>query len=105
MPLRPFPFPLRVGTDICSIARIRKLLTPKPEATTPALIRFLPKLLTWPERRYFWERFTSVENAQRDLDAVSHYLAGRYEYWSRSIACLRANDCQMGSKGSLPQSF
>jgi holo-[acyl-carrier protein] synthase len=78
MPLRPFPFPLRVGTDICSIARIRKLLTPKIEGTTPPLVRFLPKLLTWPERQYFWHRFLGAENAQNELDAVSHYLAGRY---------------------------
>jgi holo-[acyl-carrier protein] synthase len=85
MPLRPFPFPLRVGTDICSIARIRKLLTPKAAASSPPLVRFLPKLLTWPERRYFWERFASVENAQKELDAVSHFLAGRYEHLSCSI--------------------
>lgn len=78
MPLRPFPFPLRVGTDICSIARIRKLLTPRSKGTIPPLLRLLPKLLTWPERQHFWDRFTSAEHAQTELDAVSHYLAGRY---------------------------
>jgi holo-[acyl-carrier protein] synthase len=79
MPLRPFPLPLRVGTDICSIARVQKLLTPKSRAPPSPLDRFLPKLLTWPERQLFWERFADTENAHNNLETVSQFLAGRQE--------------------------
>ncbi|KAF2650397.1 hypothetical protein K491DRAFT_608859 [Lophiostoma macrostomum CBS 122681] len=79
MPLRAFPYPLRVGTDICHIPRIRAILTARigdTEKKTRPLAQFLSKVLTWPERDYFWHRFDSPTKAYEDLDRVSRYLAG-----------------------------
>lgn len=81
MPPRAFPFPLKVGTDFCHIPRIRKILTKNignGAAETQPLLNFLVKVLTWPERQYFWDRFKGDEEvAYRNLDKVSTYLAGR----------------------------
>ncbi|PVI04533.1 hypothetical protein DM02DRAFT_585818 [Periconia macrospinosa] len=78
MPPRPFPLPLRVGTDICSISRIRKILAPAEGTTIPRLERFLPKLLTWPERQYFGNRFGSHEPSSNHALAIAQFIAGRY---------------------------
>jgi hypothetical protein len=77
MPLRPFPIPLRIGADICSIGRIRRLLRPGQQKVPP-LHRFLPKLLTWPEQQYFWSRFNYTDVAHDSLNKIAQYLAGRY---------------------------
>ncbi|KAF2684375.1 hypothetical protein K458DRAFT_388842 [Lentithecium fluviatile CBS 122367] len=63
---------------------------------SPPLNRFLPKLLTWPERQYFWERFVSVEYSQNNLDAVSNFLAGR---WAAKEACRKACEHLGSSNG------
>jgi len=81
MPPRAFPFALHVGTDLCHIPRIRAVLERKVsrkggEATKP-LSQFLSRLLTWPERQYFWSRFKDDEFAYENLDSVAQYLAGR----------------------------
>ncbi|KAJ4291615.1 hypothetical protein N0V90_009510 [Kalmusia sp. IMI 367209] len=97
MPPRPFPFPLRVGTDICSIARIHKLLSPKPLSPVNSPLRqFLPKLLTWPEQQYFWHRFKDVNNAEYELNKVSQFLAGR---WAAKEACRKGCEHLGSSNG------
>lgn len=55
---KPFPFPLAVGTDICSIPRIRKLLAGKHG------IDFVRKVLRDEER---------VENKRRCDDALENW--------------------------------
>ncbi|KAF2180518.1 hypothetical protein K469DRAFT_729772 [Zopfia rhizophila CBS 207.26] len=90
MPPRPFPYPLKVGIDICSISRIRDVLTKNvviKENERYPLSKFLSKLLTWPERRYFWDRFKNNETAYKDINRVSQYLAGR---WAAKEACRKA---------------
>ncbi|KAJ4359127.1 hypothetical protein N0V95_002451 [Ascochyta clinopodiicola] len=77
MPPRPFPIPLRVGTDLCSVPRIRSLLTQKPYTNKgPALKAFLSKILTHPERAYFRGRFGDDESVFRNTDNVARFLAG-----------------------------
>ncbi|KAF2877423.1 hypothetical protein BDV95DRAFT_601821 [Massariosphaeria phaeospora] len=89
MPVRRFPFPLRVGTDICSVNRIRDILLKNQgkENERRPLHQFLTKLLTWPERQYFWERFKTDELAFKDIKRTSEYLAGR---WAAKEACRKA---------------
>lgn len=78
MPPRPFPYPLRVGADICSVSRIRAIISrPHKGSGKPALERFLNRILTSPERRYFWERFGPADNVSTKFDTVSQFLAGR----------------------------
>ncbi|KAH7121174.1 hypothetical protein B0J11DRAFT_508199 [Dendryphion nanum] len=91
MPLRPFPYSLRVGTDICSISRVRELLTGKNRKTnsdpTALLAQFLTKVFTWPERQAFEDRFDSYAKACKHPDQVSAFLAGR---WAAKEACRKA---------------
>ncbi|KAH6676778.1 hypothetical protein B0J14DRAFT_698784 [Halenospora varia] len=49
MPPRPFPFPLNVGTDICRISRIARILTKSHD-----------------HARRFWEKVLSPHEAKRD---------------------------------------
>ncbi|PZD29667.1 hypothetical protein A1F97_10287, partial [Pyrenophora tritici-repentis] len=76
MPLRPFPIPFKVGTDICYVPRIRKFIT-QPSNGEPQrpLRRLLRKLLTEHERRYFWQRFGSGAPFN-SIERVSQFLAG-----------------------------
>ncbi|KAF2275671.1 uncharacterized protein EI97DRAFT_69223 [Westerdykella ornata] len=89
MPPRPFPYPLRIGTDICHIPRIRALISKKVPGDNDAqpLDRFLSHILTWPERQHFINRFGRVGKALDDADNVAKYLAGR---WAAKEACRKA---------------
>lgn len=73
MPLRPFPFALRVGTDICNVSRIRQLLA--KQAYQQKLFK---RIFTEPERTYLWHRFGPQHEVFGNLDVVSEYVAGRY---------------------------
>jgi holo-[acyl-carrier protein] synthase len=77
MPLRPFPYALRVGTDICNVARVRQMLARKGDNLT-YLGKFTRRVLTIPERVYFWQRFGPSRDISTKLDAVSEFLAGRF---------------------------
>lgn len=77
MPLRPFPFALRVGTDICNVSRVRRLVAGKFEGRS-YLNRFVRRILTDPEATYFWNRFGPQSELHTKLDAVAQYLAGRF---------------------------
>ncbi|KAH9868818.1 hypothetical protein J1614_007892 [Plenodomus biglobosus] len=88
MPPRPFPYPLLVGNDICRIDRIRKIITgiDGTKAELRPLTKFMQRLLTPPEMKYFWRRF-SPEDIERRTDDVSQYLAGRF---AAKEACRKA---------------
>lgn len=78
MPPRPFPFPLRVGIDLCSVTRIRSVITRKVNGNKgPPLNAFLQRVLTHPERSYFRERFGTDDDVFRNLENVARFLAGR----------------------------
>ncbi|KAH8679049.1 hypothetical protein BGZ60DRAFT_402425 [Tricladium varicosporioides] len=49
MPPRPFPFPINVGTDVCRVSRIARILTKSHD-----------------HARRFWERVLSPHEAKRD---------------------------------------
>ncbi|KAH7382537.1 hypothetical protein DE146DRAFT_636701 [Phaeosphaeria sp. MPI-PUGE-AT-0046c] len=74
MPPRPFPYALRVGTDICNVPRIRRLVAREG----PYLEKFARRVLTAPERTYFWQRFGPPQDVGSKLDVVSNFLAGRF---------------------------
>lgn len=79
MPPRPFPYPLRIGTDICNVARLRSLIIRhKEDDSLRVLTRFLNRIFTLPEREYFWSRFGHAEGVLTKLDAASQFLAGRF---------------------------
>jgi hypothetical protein len=75
MPPRPFPSALRLGTDICNVSRIRAMLARGKEL--PHVHKFTQKILTAPERAYFWNRFGPPEDILTKLDTASNFLAGR----------------------------
>ncbi|OAL03388.1 hypothetical protein IQ06DRAFT_302387 [Phaeosphaeriaceae sp. SRC1lsM3a] len=76
MPPRPFPYTLRVGTDICNVSRIRRLVA--REGDRHYLEKFTRRILTAPERTYFWQRFGPSHDVDSRLDVVSNFLAGRF---------------------------
>jgi holo-[acyl-carrier protein] synthase len=78
MPLRPFPFPFRVGTDICNVSRLRTIITRRSDNEPLRPLRqYLRRVLTDHERQYFWKRFGPEEAVLGKMDAVSQFLAGR----------------------------
>ena len=80
MPPRPFPLPLRIGTDLCNITRIRSLITKRDKGKTGRpLHAFLSKILTHPERSYFHERFGTNESTVHKEEDIARFLAGRCE--------------------------
>jgi hypothetical protein len=108
MPPRPFPFPFRVGTDICSAARVRALITKhNKEYPLNPLIQFLKRTLTDPERLHFWDRFTKKiprEEILSQANAVSVFLAGRCVHTAPAIN-PRLTSLKVCCKRSLPQSM
>jgi holo-[acyl-carrier protein] synthase len=76
MPPRPFPFTLRLGTDICNVSRVRRLLARKGDSML-YLKKFTKRVLTEPECAYFFGRFGPKTHIESNLDTVSEFLAGR----------------------------
>ncbi|EUC36152.1 hypothetical protein COCCADRAFT_88989 [Bipolaris zeicola 26-R-13] len=90
MPPRAFPFPFRVGTDICSISRIRNVITRRNDGDPlRPLHQFLKRVLTSHEQQYFWQRFASADDILTKTDAVATFLAGRF---AAKEACRKACD-------------
>jgi holo-[acyl-carrier protein] synthase len=78
MPPRLFPYPLRIGTDVCNVSRLRRIFATKNRHGQPYMLhKFLKKVLTQPERIYFEDRFGQSQEVMTKLEAVSEYLAGR----------------------------
>ncbi|KAI4643576.1 hypothetical protein J4E93_006586 [Alternaria ventricosa] len=90
MPPRPFPFPFRVGTDICNVQRVRSIITPRAgsegEPLRP-LRHYLKRVFTEHERQYFWNRFGPEESVLEKADVISKFLAGRF---AAKEACRKA---------------
>lgn len=63
-PLRAFPFPLNIGTDICHIARIYDILV------TPKAGRFVGRILTEGERRHAATRLAALSAKALTGDGV-----------------------------------
>jgi holo-[acyl-carrier protein] synthase len=75
MPIRPFPYPLAIGTDIVHVARVRAILQ-RAEGNPERLDRFLQRFLLPPERDDFYKNRERL--IERQLDVNSKHLAGRY---------------------------
>ena len=80
MPPRPFPFPLRIGTDVCYLPRIRNFFRIDSHGKNGGHFEgFLKRILTHPERVHFRHRFgTNQEIISSDITPVAKFLAGRY---------------------------
>ncbi|KAG9191863.1 holo-[acyl-carrier protein] synthase [Alternaria panax] len=98
MPLRPFPYPFQVGTDICNVSRLRAVLTRDygGEPLRP-LHQYLRRVLTDHERQYFWNRFGPEEAIAKKMASVSQFLAGRF---AAKEACRKAcSHLDMNARG------
>ncbi|KAF2141403.1 uncharacterized protein K452DRAFT_309171 [Aplosporella prunicola CBS 121167] len=65
MPPRPFPYPFHVGIDICSIPRIRRLMTSKSshaDIDPNKFRRFLFRLFSFPEILDFSDKHPDLFN-------------------------------------------
>lgn len=101
MPIRPFPYPLKIGIDIVRTSRIASLIskprtTSKPTSTksnagesdansNSSLNAFMRHLLTARERSGFRDRFEkrllqreSGEGKEVEDDQIVQWLSGRY---------------------------
>ncbi|KAK5695757.1 hypothetical protein LTR17_024405 [Elasticomyces elasticus] len=89
MPLRPFPFPMGIGTDIVHAPRIQILISKgEGKARTLNLYRFMNHLLSSREQQLFWNSFGGTQNVYGPkLDTVTKWLAGR---WAAKEAVIKA---------------
>ncbi|KAF2455097.1 hypothetical protein BDY21DRAFT_79063 [Lineolata rhizophorae] len=96
MPLRPFPWPLRVGTDICYVPRIHQLITRGTQGRQQANLnperfsRFLRKLFGNHEIRAFQARWPNADEALQNgrTYEMAQYIAAR---WAAKEAVIKAN--------------
>lgn len=85
MPPRAFPYALRIGTDICHIPRVQRLISREikndPTARPVGLYKTLQKLMTDKEQDAFWLSWKSpaniFETTELRLNNVAGYIAGR----------------------------
>ncbi|KNG87352.1 hypothetical protein ANOM_003931 [Aspergillus nomiae NRRL 13137] len=63
----PFPYPLGVGTDICHIPRIRRILTRENPKYAE---RFSKRIFSESERDAFQQRHDNVLRLKKDLDTA-----------------------------------
>ncbi|KXT15050.1 hypothetical protein AC579_1492 [Pseudocercospora musae] len=93
MPPRPFPSQLRIGTDICQVSRIAKLISKKrhPDAKPGSSLHlFLNHLFTRRERASFESRYSKEDKGYGTghvSAGVLHHLAGR---WAAKEAVVKA---------------
>ncbi|KAK7518356.1 uncharacterized protein IWZ02DRAFT_316371 [Phyllosticta citriasiana] len=92
MPPRPFPWPLAVGTDICSISRLRTMVmkrnngpahTHSRASQVAVMRRLISTLMTYDEIVYFYKRFlpqlrTPAGEWHAEWPPVYDHLAGRF---------------------------
>lgn len=86
---RPFPFALRVGTDIVSITRIREALTRhrRPQNKSP-WHPLLDRLFTQREQDIFHRKFPHFTIADdKQLPRIFQHIAGR---WAAKEAVVKA---------------
>ncbi|KAK3319353.1 hypothetical protein B0H66DRAFT_559297 [Apodospora peruviana] len=90
--LLPFPFPLNVGTDICQISRIRRLLTPEWKAG-----RFIRRILAPEELRKLKKASTSRKYLQPILNhdpKVKEWSSEEQKAWKE--CCNQAAEFMAG---------
>ncbi len=117
MPPRAFPYALRIGTDICHIARVQRLISREikedPAARPVGLFKIVQRLFTDKEQDAFWLAYKSPANifttTELRLNAVSGYIAGRFVMTQVLCQTHRRMDTrspfeQVGRKGSNHQS-
>ncbi|GAB1196833.1 hypothetical protein APSETT444_006111 [Aspergillus pseudonomiae] len=63
----PFPYPLGLGTDICHIPRIRRILT---RENSKYAERFSKRIFSGSERDAFQQRHDKVLRLKKDLDTA-----------------------------------
>jgi len=88
---RPFPFPISVGTDICSIPRIRRLLF------TKSYERLFQKVLTPKEFKIHWPRFKKIFRGLKLKDEFQRALSENF-----NPGHLVAKRKQLGLQHSMP---
>jgi holo-[acyl-carrier protein] synthase len=75
-PLRPFPFPFNVGTDICQISRIHKILV------SPRAQRFVRRVLAPEEQQARTTFGLHAPDGHQQTQSLSAGLSGRdQELW------------------------
>ncbi|KAL1620581.1 hypothetical protein SLS54_005937 [Diplodia seriata] len=112
---RPFPFPLGVGTDICSIHRVKSLLQRSGPAgsSLPRLHSFLARVFSFREILLFDLRFTGVlqkpgaEHESALASSAIRYLAGRFAAKEAAIKAIHPRriflrDVLVAGQGSQP---
>lgn len=99
MPLRPFPLPSSIGTDIIHVKRIYDILS-RSRGKAHHSQRFLRRFLTPGEVQEFQKRFgepASADGAQ--LRVISKHLAGRYSAQSHLSTQMNAEPgCRWAAK-------
>ena len=86
MPLRPFPFPLSIGTDIASIHRVQRII----ERGNDNFRRYIRRFLTEGEQRLILRQHGDADFSDpASVRRLSQHLAGRYGmiYLEFSIDC------------------
>ncbi|KKY21869.1 putative holo-acyl-carrier-protein synthase [Diplodia seriata] len=112
---RPFPFPLGVGTDICSIHRVKSLIQRSGPAgsSLPRLHSFLARVFSFREILLFDLRFTGVlqkpgaEHESALASSAIRYLAGRFAAKEAAIKAIHPRriflrDVLVAGQGSQP---
>jgi holo-[acyl-carrier protein] synthase len=75
MPLRPFPLPISIGTDLCSINRVRAIISKGDNNFR----RYLRRFLTPREQSALLRQYGNADLTDyQTLERLSHILAGRY---------------------------
>ena len=75
MPLRPFPLPIGIGTDICAINRVRAIIGKGDNNFR----RYLRRFLTPREQRSILRHYGNADLTDYQVrERLSHLLAGRY---------------------------
>jgi phosphopantetheinyl transferase (holo-ACP synthase) len=76
--VRPATLPFRIGTDICRIDRIKRIISNGSD--DKRLMAFVYRVMTPQERGYFQKRFPvqPIETLEERLPAMAVFLAGRY---------------------------
>jgi phosphopantetheinyl transferase (holo-ACP synthase) len=74
MPLRPFPFPISIGTDIASINRVQKII----EQGHDNFRRYIRRFLTEREQRLILRQHGDADLSDpMTVRRISQHLAGR----------------------------
>ncbi|KAI9824985.1 MAG: hypothetical protein M1819_000783 [Sarea resinae] len=91
MPVMPFPSSLSIGTDICHIARIQRLIT--RDAQGKSLQRFGRRIFNLYEQPEFERRVEDVierHGREQGMRKLAEWLAGRFAAKEAAIKAIRS---------------